>query len=500
MGVDPVPITRATPPAKPFEYRALIDGELIGAKGLKTIDRSSPAHNVVVGRYPAVDLESVHRAAAAARRAESAGVWRSKPGSERAKLINRVAALLDRDRKKLGLIESLEGGKPIALVDGEIQASIDLWEYAATLARHSYGDTYDQLGAHTMGLVLREPIGVVGMITPWNFPLLIVSQKLPFALALGCCAVIKPSEMTSGATLLLGELLLEAGLPRGVVNIVPGFGADVGRAICESDDVDMISFTGSTRVGKDVCRYAAATLKKVSLELGGKSAHIVCADADLDRAVAKVVTGATFNTGQCCVAGSRLLVEAPIADEFCARVADGMGKLRVGDPLDRDTRLGPLVSQVQFDRVKGYIDEGRNEGAQMHVVGDGEPSTGFYVRPTLFSGVEPKMRIAQEEIFGPVLSVIRFDTPEEAVEIANSTLYGLAAGVWTTNVDKAFQFARALKAGTVEVNAYMAGAPELPLTGHRQSGIGHEKGRFAVDEFTKLKTVQFEFAVRGSAH
>ena len=499
MDVETISAAQTAPPQHPFEYSALIDGELVGANGLHTIDRQSPAHGVVVGRYPALELETVSRAAAAARRVENSGVWRSVSGSDRAKLINRVAALLDRDRKKFGLIESLEGGKPISLVDGEIQASIDLWEYAATLARHCYGDTYNQLGAHTMGLVLREPVGVVGMITPWNFPLLIVSQKLPFALALGCCAVIKPSEMTSGTTLLLGELLLEAGLPKGVVNIVPGYGADVGRAICESGDVDMVSFTGSTRVGKEVCRYSAATLKKVSLELGGKSAHVVCADADLDQAAEKVVTGATFNTGQCCVAGSRLLVEAKIADEFCARVADGMGKLRIGDPLDPETRLGPLVSQVQFDRVTGYIDEGQKEGAKMQVVGKSKPTTGFYVGPTLFSDVEPEMKIAQEEIFGPVLSVIRFDSREEAVEIANSTLYGLAAGVWTTDVDKAFYFARALKAGTVEVNAYMAGAPELPLTGHRQSGIGHEKGRFAVDEFTKLKTVQFAFSSRPRA-
>ena len=496
MDAETIPM-RAAPPAAPFEYRALIDGDLIGVKGLPTIERSSPAHNVVVGRYPAVELDGVSRAAAAARRADDLAVWRSASGAERAKFITRVAALLDRDRKKLGLVESLEGGKPISLVDGEIQASIDLWDYAATLARHCYGDSYDQLGAHTMGLVLREPVGVIGMITPWNFPLLIVSQKLPFALALGCCAVIKPSEMTSGTALMLGELLLEAGLPKGVVNIVPGYGADVGRAICESADIDMVSFTGSTRVGKEVCRTAAATLKKVSLELGGKSAHIVCADADLERAVDKVVTGATFNAGQCCVAGSRLLVETTIADAFCEKVASRMAALPVGDPLDPETRLGPLVSQTQFDRVAGYIDLGRQEGAKMQIAGRAPSGDGFYVAPTLFTEVGPKMKIAQDEIFGPVLSVIPFNSPDEAVEIANSTLYGLAAGVWTSNVDKAFKFARALKAGTVEVNAYMAGAPELPLTGHRQSGIGHEKGRFAVDEFTKLKTVQFEFARQG---
>ena len=383
----------------------------------------------------------------------------------------------------------------MSAVGREIQASVGLWEYAATLARHAYGDLYDKLGPSTLGLVFREPVGVVGMITPWNYPLLIVNQKLPFALAVGCCAVIKPSELTSGTALRLGELLCEAGLPPGVVNIVVGTGPEVGEAICRSPLVDMISFTGSTRVGRRVGAIAGEAVKRVSLELGGKSAQIVCADADLEAAAERVVFGVTRNAGQACVSGSRLLVERSIAREFTQAVAERMGRVKVGDPLDPSIDMGPLVSQAQFDRVSGYVAAGQKDGAQLHRPGPA-PSTskGYFMAPGLFTGVKPTMSIAQEEIFGPVLSVMDFDTIAEAIALANGTQYGLAAGVWTRDFNKAFAIGRALKAGTVEVNTYMAGAPELPLSGHKQSGVGHEKGRYSIEEFTHLKTLQLQFA------
>lgn len=482
-------------PETPRDYSALIGGELIAARDRENIVRESPAHGVKVSRYPKATPQDVKRAIDAARAASDNGTWASMPGADRARIMNRVAQLIEKHRDELALIESLEVGKPISVVGREIQASAGLWEYAATLARHTYGDLYDKLGASTLGLVFREAVGVVGMITPWNYPLLIVNQKLPFALAVGCCAVIKPSELTSGTALRLGELLCEAGIPAGVVNIVVGDGPEVGEAICRSPLVDMISFTGSTRVGRRVGAIAGESIKRVSLELGGKSAQIVCADADLEAAAERVVFGVTRNAGQACVSGSRLLVERSIAREFTQAVAEKMGRIKVGDPLDTATEMGPLVSQAQLDRVNGFLSAGQKDGAQLHRPGQPLSTTqGYFVQPGLFTGVRPTMSIAQEEIFGPVLSVMEFDTVAEAVEVANGTIYGLAAGVWTRDLNKAFTIGRALKAGTVEVNTFMAGSPELPLTGHKQSGVGHEKGRYAIEEFTHLKTIQLQLS------
>jgi acyl-CoA reductase-like NAD-dependent aldehyde dehydrogenase len=483
-------------PQHPTEFAALIDGEAIWAASRATIERNNPAHNVPVSRYPQATPADVSRAIAAARRAAESRIWSGKSGAERARIILAVARLIEDTIEELRRVECLETGKPAANIEREIRGSVAHWEYAATLARHCYGDTYDSLGGNALGLVLREPIGVVGIITPWNYPLLIVSQKLPFALAVGCCTVVKPSEMASGTTLVLGRLLREAGVPLGVVNIVAGYGHDVGQAICDSKLVDMISFTGSTKIGKQIARSAADTLKKVSLELGGKSAHIVCADADLEAAAEKVVMGATRNAGQACVSGSRLLVERSIAKNFVAATIEKMRVLAVGDPLDLRTQMGPLISQAQKERVAGYVKEGQRVGATMWARDATAEKNlpGFFAQPTVFTNVTPDMKIAQEEIFGPVLSVIEFDTVTEAIAIANGTAYGLAAGVWTRDLDKAFQFSRALKAGTIEINTFMAGAPELPLTGHRESGLGHERGRFAVEEFTELKTINLQLA------
>ncbi|MCO5090366.1 aldehyde dehydrogenase family protein [Bosea sp. (in: a-proteobacteria)] len=486
---------RASLPSTPTDYASLIGGNRVGAAGHVSIERRNPAHGVVVSRYPQATARDVAAAVEAARKAADSRVWSGMPGAERARIIARVAQLIDRDRAGLGLIESLEVGKPIGLIDREIGGSVALWEYAATLARHTYGDSYDQLGAQTMALVLRQPVGVVGMITPWNYPLLIVSQKLPFALAVGCCAVVKPSELTSGTALRLADILIEAGVPPGVVNIVAGYGNDTGRAITEHPALDMISFTGSTRVGREIGRLGGEALKKVSLELGGKSAHIVCADADLDAAAEKVVLGFTRNAGQACVSGSRLLVERSVATRFTEAVIAHAKALKVGDPLDPQTQMGPLVSEAQRDRVTGYITAGSDAGAKgwSREAGPEAALPGHFVQPTVFTEVAPSMSIAQEEIFGPVLCVMPFDSVAEAVGIANGTIYGLAAGIWTRDLDKAFLFGRSLKAGTIEVNTFLAGAPELPLTGHGQSGVGHEKGRYAIEEFTELKTIQLQF-------
>jgi betaine-aldehyde dehydrogenase len=483
----------ASLPDKPMNFRSVIGGKVIGPGEREVITRENPATLTVVSRYPHSTVEDVANAVAAARKTFESGVWSRMPGKERHRILARVADLLDRNRKELALIETLEGGKPVANTDGEIQSSIDNWEYGATLARHMYGDTYDSLESGRMGLVFREPVGVIGMITPWNYPLGAVSQKLPFALASGNCAVIKPSEMTSGTTLRLGELLLEAGLPEGVVNIVAGYGADVGAAIVNDMGVDMLSFTGSTRVGRQIGRAAGETLRRCSLELGGKSAQIVFADADIEHAARGVQAGITNGTGQACNAGSRLLVERRIADKFSEAVFDNMKKVRLGDPFDPTTQIGPVISKAQVDRIQGYLEEGRRAGAKATMAEFAKPELakkGYYVRPTMFTGVKPGMKIEQEEIFGPVLSVIPFDSFDEALRIANGTNYGLYGGVWTQDIDKAFAVVRKMRAGVVEVNGYQNGSPELPLPALKESGSGHEKGRHALDEYCELKTVQ----------
>ena len=483
-------------PKSPRAFKALIDGQFIPAADREMIVRDNPAHLVPVSQYPKSTPNDAFVALAAARRAADRRVWSGLSGAERSRLLGKVAQLIDQNREELRTIECLEVGKPIALVDREITGAIAHWDYAATLARHTYGDTYDQLGGESLALVFREPVGVVSLITPWNYPLLILSQKLPFVLAVGGCAVVKPSELTSGTALRLGELLMEAGIPNGVVNIIAGTGADLGDILTRANEVDMVSFTGSTAVGRIIGRNAGETLKKVSLELGGKAAHIVFPDADLALAAEKVALGATRNAGQACVGGHRLLVHRSIADEFVEHVKAEISKLVVGDPLDPATTLGPVVSRQQFERVNGYIESGERDGAipwQLAKRLDRPP--GFFVDPVVFSQASPDMKIAQEEIFGPVLSVLTFQTSEEALAIANGTAYGLSAGLWTRDLDTAFAFGRRLKAGTVEVNTFLAGAPELPLSGHGDSGVGHERGRFAVEEFTKLRTIQLQLNV-----
>ena len=337
------------------------------------------------------------------------------------------------------------------------------------------------------------------MITPWNFPLLIISQKLPFALAVGCTAVVKPAEITPGTTLRLARMAQEAGLPDGVLNVVTGSGRVIGTPLAAHPDVDMISFTGSTDVGRRVIDASKSNLKKVELELGGKNPQLVFADADLDAALDAVVYGVYFNMGECCNSGSRLLVQRSIADEFIARVVERSRTVPVGDPLDPKTKVGAIATDEQLDKIVELVDSGRAEGADL-LLGGGRLDTerGRFMAPTVFSGVAPTMRIAREEIFGPVLSVLTFDTPEEAARIANATPFGLSAGVWTRDFDTAIGMSRAIRAGTIWVNTFLDGYPELPFGGYKESGIGREFGRFSVDAFTELKSVQMHLGPRTS--
>jgi acyl-CoA reductase-like NAD-dependent aldehyde dehydrogenase len=478
-------------------YKLFIDGTWQDAADGRTLERRSPAHGVVVSTYARAGAAETELAIAAARRAFDHGPWPRKTASERSKFLLDVADLIERDLEILATLDTLESGKPIAQARGEMGGAVDIWRYAAALARDLHGESFSGIGAGKLGVVVRDPIGVVSIVTPWNFPFLIVSQKLPFALAAGCTAVVKPSEMTSASTLHLGKLLEEAGLPAGVVNILAGTGPDVGARMTSDSRVDMISFTGSTRVGKAAMASAAETLKKVSMELGGKNPQIVFADCDMDAAVDAVVFGAYFNAGECCNAGSRLLVEASIAEDFMARVRMKAETVKVGDPLDPEVKVGAIISPDHLGKIEAHVAAAKAAGADVRFGGGRvETGGGDFLAPTLVAGVTPAMAIASDEVFGPVLTVLTFETAAEAVEIANGTAYGLSAGVWSRDFETCLTVARAMHAGTVWMNTFMDGASELPFGGFKQSGLGRELGRRAVEDYTEEKTLHFHAGKR----
>ncbi len=414
-------------------------------------------------------------------------------------MITRVADMIEARLEEFARLDVLESGKPISQARGEMAGAVDIWRYAASLARHVHGESYDNLGEGTFGAVIREPIGVVSIITPWNFPFLIVSQKLPFALAAGCTAVVKPSELTSASTLLLGKLLLDADLPKGVVNILAGTGPVVGAPMLAHPAVDMISFTGSTRVGKAAMAAAANTLKKVSFELGGKNPQIVFPDADLDAAADAIVFGAYFNAGECCNAGSRLIVHESIKSDLLAEIAKRAATVKVGDPLDPETKVGAIITADHLAKIEHSIAAGVSEGAKISF-GAGRVATGSgqFLAPTLIDDVRPAMALARDEIFGPVLSVLSFRDKEQALAIANDADYGLSASIWSRDYDTCLGLARRIRAGTVWINTFMDGFPELPFGGYRQSGLGRELGKHAVEDYTETKTLTMHIGARTS--
>ena len=482
-------------PVRSFEM--LIDGKWsAGAEG-RTIERVAPSHGVTVSRYQSATKADAERAIAAARRAFDTGPWPTMTAGERSAILLRAAELISARAEDIAYLDAIEAGKPISQVRGEVAGAVDIWRYAAALARTLHGESYNNLGEGTMGVVLREPIGVVSIITPWNFPFLIVAQKLPFALAAGCTTVVKPSELTSGSTLVLGEILMEAGVPEGVVNILVGTGPEVGAAMTGHPDVDMVSFTGSTGVGKLTMASAAQHLKKVSLELGGKNPQIVFPDADLDAFIDAAVFGAYFNAGECCNAGSRLILHRDIADAVTARIAELSGKVKVGDPLDPATQVGAIITPQHLDKIGGYV-AGASEGGATVAFGGGALDLGMgqFMAPTILSGVTADMAVAREEVFGPVLSVLTFETTEEAIRIANSIDYGLSAGIWSRNFDTCITIGRKVRAGTIWMNTFMDGTPELPFGGFRQSGLGRELGKHAVEDYTETKTLNMHIGPR----
>jgi acyl-CoA reductase-like NAD-dependent aldehyde dehydrogenase len=476
---------------KPRRYKMLIGGKSVDARSGETFKRESPVWpGVTVGEWPKAGAADVEAAIAAARTAFDDGPWPRMPGAERAKIVARIGDLLLEHREEFATIESLEIGKTIAGTRGEVGYAADCWSFAAGASRCLEGSTHDQYGPNALGIVLREPIGVVGVITPWNYPLIIACERLSWALATGCTVVVKPSEFTSGATIRLAELAREAGMPDGVFNVVTGLGDPAGQTLAEHPGVDMIAFTGSLRVGRLIAEKAGATIKRVGLELGGKGPQVVFADADLDAAAAKIAGSIFDNCGQTCIAGSRLIVERPVADRLLDTLRRRAQSITVGDPFDERTNVGALISPLHLEKVETYVAAGVKAGAELVTGGNRLGTTGgLFYEPTIFAGAQPSMSIVRDEIFGPVLAVLPFDTAEEAVRMANDTIYGLSAGVWTRDIGRALRTIRGIRAGRTWINGFAEGGPEMPIGGYKQSGMGREIGQNGFDEYSEFKSV-----------
>jgi aldehyde dehydrogenase (NAD+) len=471
----------------------LIDGQHVPAASGKTFETRNPATGELLASVAEGDKEDINRAVAAARRAFE-GPWGKMKPFERQRIMLKWAELVEARHAELALLDTLDMGAPISRMTGSFQRVVGMIRYYAGQTTMIQGETIDNsLPGNYFSYTVKEPVGVVGAIIPWNGPHGATIWKLGPALAAGCTVVLKPAEEAPLSPLLIGQLLLEAGLPEGVVNVVPGYGETAGAALVEHDDVDKVAFTGSSVTGQAIVRASAGNLKRVSLELGGKSPDVVFSDADLDEAVPGAALAVFSNSGQICSAGTRLFVERSVYDEFVGRVAEFGKGLRVGNGLDPDTDLGPLVSQAQLDRVTGYLSAGQQEGARALSGGarltDGDLANGFFVPPTVFSGVQDDMSIAREEIFGPVISAISFDDPEDLIRRANNTPFGLGSGVWTRDVGKAHEFARSVKAGSVWVNCYQAMDPAVPFGGYKMSGYGREGGMHHVEEYLNTKAV-----------
>ena len=479
-------------PDAPYQARHFIDGVFLESADGKKSDRISPSHGVLASHAALGTEKETEAAIKAARMAFNDGRWSRLSGKERAAILNKVADLIEQNQERLAVIETLESGKPISQARGECGGAADLWRYAASLARTSHGESNNALGDDMLGVVIKEPIGVVSIITPWNFPFWILSQKLPFALAAGCTCVVKPSEVTPSTTAMLAEFLIEAGVPAGVCNIVLGYGNPVGSLLSTHKDVDMVTFTGSTAVGKMITKSAGDTLKKVALELGGKNPQVIFPDADLENAADAVTFGIYFNVGQCCNSSSRIIVHEDIADAFVERVVELSRHVAFGNPMHPDTQVGAIVTTEHQKKIDAYVSEAVKAGAEV-CLGGGSltvPGVGsqFY-QPTIIRGVSADMAIAREEVFGPVLTVLTFRTMDEAIALTNDTEYGLSAGIWSENIHSCLEFSRRAQAGTIWTNTWMDGFPEMTFGGMKQSGQGREIGQNGYDEFLEVKSL-----------
>ncbi len=476
--------------------KMLIGGEWVGAKSGKTFDVVNPATEEVVAKVAEGDAADVDAAVKAARKAFESGPWPSMSPSDRGRLIHRIGDRILERLEEFAELESLDNGKPITIARvADVPLSADMFHYMSGWTTKMHGQTIPISVLYTPGAQYHsytrpEPVGVVGQIIPWNFPLLMAAWKLAPALATGCTVVLKVAEETPLSALLLGEVLQEVGLPEGVVNIVTGFGETAGAAVASHPDVDKVAFTGSTEVGRLIVKAAAKDLRKVSLELGGKSPNIVLGDADLETAIPGAANAIFFNHGQCCAAGSRLYADKKIFDKVVEGVADAASKIKVGPGLNPDTEMGPMVSKVQHDRVSGYLDSGLSEGAKAASGGGKKAGDGYFIEPTVLVDTNPDMKVVREEIFGPVVTASPCDGfDDKLVEEANATIYGLAAGIWTNDLAKAHSLAAKIRSGTVWVNCYNIFDSALPFGGYKQSGWGREMGEAVLENYTETKAV-----------
>ena len=471
-----------------------INNQFVNSASGKTFPTYDPATGEVLAKVAEGDREDIDRAVKAARKAFEGDAWAYMSPSQRGRLIWKLADLLEARAEEFAQLESLDNGKPLSIARvADVPLAVDLFRYMAGWATKIEGNTIPLSGGskkvQLLAYTRREPVGVVGQIIPWNFPLLMAAWKLGPALATGCTVVLKPAEQTPLTALLLAELIAEAGFPEGVVNVVPGYGETAGAALASHPDVDKVAFTGSTEVGKLILQAAAGNLKKVSLELGGKSPNIVFADADMRSSVAGAASAIFFNQGQTCCAGSRLYVEKGMFDQVVEGVADQARKIKIGPGFDATTSMGPLVSLEQFNRVCGYLESGLSEGAEAVVGGKKKEGPGYFVEPTVMVKTNPNMKVVREEIFGPVVVASPFSDIDQIVAEANNSEYGLAAGVWTSDISKAHRVAHKLRAGTVWINCYNVFDAALPFGGYKQSGWGREMGHEALEMYTEVKAI-----------
>jgi aldehyde dehydrogenase (NAD+) len=481
---------KSVKPPKVKDQPLFIAGKWQDSVSGKTFDTQNPATGETICQVAEGDKADIDLAVKAARRAFEEGPWPKTSAAERGRLLHRLADLIEAHKEELAALESLDNGKPYRdALNADLPLTIKCYRYYAGWADKNHGKTIPVEGNYFC-YTRHEPVGVVGQIIPWNFPLLMQAWKWGPALATGCTVVLKPAEQTPLTALRVAALAQEAGVPDGVVNVVPGFGPTAGAALSGHVDVDKVAFTGEYTTGQIIMEAAArSNLKRISLELGGKSPNIVFADADLDAAVEGAYFGLFFNQGQCCCAGSRLFVEDKVHDQFVDRLLKKAKAQKVGDPFDPETNQGPQVSQEQCDRIMGYIEAGKREGATLLTGGKRIGDRGFFIEPTLFTGVKDEMKIAREEIFGPVMNVLRFKDVDEVIQRGNRTFYGLAAAVWTRDIRKAHRIANGLRAGTVWINCYDVFDAAAPFGGFKMSGIGRELGEYALSLYTEVKTV-----------
>ncbi len=470
--------------------KLLIGGKWVAAKSGKSFETINPSNEEVLALVAEGEAEDIDEAVKSARKAFEEGKWPRMNPHERTRLLLKIADLIEKNADQLAELETLDNGKTIFESKNiDVPITAEVFRYYAGWSTKIYGETNPST-PDVFNFTLREPVGVCGQIIPWNFPLLMASWKIAPALACGNTVVLKPAEQTPLTALRLGEILLEAGVPEGVVNVVTGFGPTAGRALVLHPEVDKVAFTGSTEVGKEIQRESAGTLKHISLELGGKSPNIIFPDADVNTAVFGSMMGIFLNQGQVCCAGSRIFVQEGMYDQFTDALSQMAQSLTLGDPFDPNVRMGPLVSKEQHERVLGYLNVGKNEGAKVKVGGErGPQERGYYVKPTVFTDVKNNMTISREEIFGPVAAAIPFKDENDAVLQGNDTTYGLAAAVWTKDISRAIKVARSLKAGTVWINNYGMLDPITPFGGYKQSGFGRELGKYAIDLYTQIKSV-----------